>query len=569
MFGTAAATAVTVSSSTSIVATTPANAAGAVTVTVTDPGGLSASLTSAFTYTAVVPISFGQVAAATPQSSSATVSIAYPSAQTLGDMNIVVVGWNDTTSTVQSVKDGAGNTYYLAIGPTAASGLSQSLYYASNIAGGSNTVTVTFSQAAAYPDVRILEYKGVSTLDASAGASGSGTTASSGSATTTVVNELVFGADTIGTTSKAVGTGFTSRIITSPDSDIAEDKIVTAAGSNSATATLSSGAWVMQMATFRAGGGGLFADTTPPSAPSNLLGPAPVVQNVQSYINSTALTTHTTAPFDSTGGNAIVVFASSHAGVTMTPSDSFNNTWTSIAGPTNTSTGFDLRSQIWYAKNPTVGPGQTFTLNLSAAQSLVISIFVLKGSNVSSPIDVLSAIGDDAGTQSLNVASPNIATISADDTLIGFVKSSVAETFTSGTGYTFESTASSNYLAAENKSVPTPATYGATFSLNTAATWQSAIVSVAPSPTAVSSTSITISWSPSSDNVGVTGYLIERCQGLACSNFAQIGTTTGTSTTYVDSSLTPSTVYSYRVRATDAASNLSAYSNVVSSSTQS
>jgi hypothetical protein len=567
MFGTAAATAVSVNSSTSIVATTPAGTAGVVTVTVTNPGGLSASLTNSFTYTAVVPIGFVQVAAAAPQSGATTVSVTYPSAQTLGDMNIVVVGWNDTTSAVQSVKDSTGNTYYLAAGPTAGSGLTQSIYYASNILSGSNTVTVTFNQAAAYPDVRVLEYKGVSTLDTTAGANGNSSAPNSGAATASVANELIFGADMIFTTTKAAGSGFTSRIITSPDSDIAEDEIATTTGSHSASSTLSSaGPWVMQMATFRTGGGGLFADTTPPTAPSGLAGPAAIVQDVQSYINSTALATHTTAPFDSTGGDAIVVFASSHAGVTMTPSDSFNNNWISIAGPTNTSTGFDLRSQIWYAKNPTVGPGQTFTLNLSAAQSLVISIFVLKGSNASSPIDVLSVIGDDGGTQSLSVASPNIATTNADDALIGFVKSSVAETFTGGAGYTFESAASSDFLAAENEAAVTPSTYDATFSLNTAATWQSAVVAVAPSPNAVTSTQINLSWAASNDNVGVTGYLVERCQGVGCSNFAQIGTSATTS--YSDTGLTPSTVYNYRVRATDAASNLSAYSNVATASTQ-
>ena len=66
----------------------------------------------------------------------------------------------------------AGNTYSLAIGPTSGTALQQSIYYAANIAGGSNTVTVTFNQAAAYPDVRILEYRGVTTLDVTAGASG-------------------------------------------------------------------------------------------------------------------------------------------------------------------------------------------------------------------------------------------------------------------------------------------------------------------------------------------------------------------------------------------------------------
>jgi hypothetical protein len=236
---------------TTITAATPAGSAGAVAVTVT-VNGQSGSLTNGFTYTGSVAIAFAQVASATPQSSVATVALAYPGAQTAGDMNVVVVGWNDLTATVQSVKDSGGNSYLLAIGPTSGTALRQSIYYAPGIVGGSNTVTVTFSQAAVYPDIRILEYRGVTTLDVTAGASGSGTAASSGAATTTSANELIFGANTVATGNKTVGTGFTSRIITVPDSDLAEDKIVTTAGSNSATATLTaSGPWVMQMVTFR------------------------------------------------------------------------------------------------------------------------------------------------------------------------------------------------------------------------------------------------------------------------------------------------------------------------------
>jgi hypothetical protein len=161
------------------------------------------------------------------------------------------VGWNDTTATVQSVNDSAGNNYVLAVGPTIGTGLQQSIYYAPNIVGGSNTVTVTFNQAAAFPDVRILEYRGVTTLDAKAGASGNSTAASSGAATTTSANELIFGANTVFTFTGAAGSGFTSRIITS-DGDTAEDKAVTVAGSNSAAATLNSaGPWIMQMVTFK------------------------------------------------------------------------------------------------------------------------------------------------------------------------------------------------------------------------------------------------------------------------------------------------------------------------------
>src|SRR2546422_7269800 len=82
---------------------------------------------------------------------------------------------------------------------------------------------------------------------------------------------------------------------------------------------------------------------------------------------------------------------------------------------------------------------------------------------------------------------------------------------------------------------------------------------------AVSGSQINLMWTASTDNVGVTGYLVERCQGAACSTFAQIVTVTGT--TYNDTGLVPNTSYSYRVRATDAAGNLSSYSNVTSATT--
>ena len=270
-FGGTAASNVVVVNGTTITATTPAGSAGAVTVTVT-VNGQSGSLTSGYTYNGAVAIGFAQVASATPQSPTATVPVAYPAAQTAGDLNVVVVGWNDTTATVQSVKDSGGNNYSLAIGPTSGTALRQSIYYAPTIVGGTNTVTVTFSQAAVAPDVRILEYRGVNAVDVTAGASGSSTTASSGAATTTAANELIFGAATVFTGVTGAGSGFTARIITSPDTDLAEDKVVTTTGSNSATAPVSpSGPWVMQMVTFAA-----------------VSGPAPTVSSVSPNEGSTA-----------------------------------------------------------------------------------------------------------------------------------------------------------------------------------------------------------------------------------------------------------------------------------------
>ncbi|MDH3314149.1 MAG: fibronectin type III domain-containing protein [Gammaproteobacteria bacterium] len=83
---------------------------------------------------------------------------------------------------------------------------------------------------------------------------------------------------------------------------------------------------------------------------------------------------------------------------------------------------------------------------------------------------------------------------------------------------------------------------------------------------AAGSTAIDLSWQSSSDNVGVTGYRVERCQGTNCSTFAQIATPTGTSLT--DTGLTAAMSYSYRTRATDAAGNLSGFSPIAIAATQ-
>ncbi len=205
----------------------------------------------------VSPINFVQVAATTPPTPQSSVTVTYPQPQAQGDLNIVVVGWNDTVATVQSVTDSLGDSYTLALVPTAGTGLTQSIYYAPNVLAGSNTVTVTFSQAATLPDVRVLEYSGLSPtgpLDVTAGTSGSGTLASSGSATTNFASELIFGADTSSVATQGPGQGFTSRIVTG-DGNLAEDDIVSVTGSYAATAPLtSSGPWVMQMVTFKAAG---------------------------------------------------------------------------------------------------------------------------------------------------------------------------------------------------------------------------------------------------------------------------------------------------------------------------
>ena len=194
--------------------------------------------------TAPAPLAFVQVNAATPQTNQTQVSVAYTSAQVAGDTNILVIGWNNATSNITSVTDSAGNVYQLAVPTVRGNGISQAIYYAKNIksaAAGTNTVTVTFNTATQYVDIRALEYSGLdlaNPFDVGASASGTSNSANSGAVTTTAAHELVFGAGTTTGVFSAAGSGFTTRIITSPDGDIAEDRFVTATGSYSATASL-------------------------------------------------------------------------------------------------------------------------------------------------------------------------------------------------------------------------------------------------------------------------------------------------------------------------------------------
>jgi chitodextrinase len=82
-----------------------------------------------------------------------------------------------------------------------------------------------------------------------------------------------------------------------------------------------------------------------------------------------------------------------------------------------------------------------------------------------------------------------------------------------------------------------------------------------------SSSQINLSWTASTDNVGVTGYRIYRCAGTSCT--PTLLTTLGNVTTFNNTGLSPSTAYRYQVTAQDAAGNESGGSAVATATTQS
>jgi hypothetical protein len=81
-----------------------------------------------------------------------------------------------------------------------------------------------------------------------------------------------------------------------------------------------------------------------------------------------------------------------------------------------------------------------------------------------------------------------------------------------------------------------------------------------------SASEIRLTWAAATDNVGLIGYRLSRCQNAACTSFAQVDGLV-TSTSYLDGGLSPWTSYTYRVVAIDAANNQGAPSNTATATT--
>jgi hypothetical protein len=252
------------------------------------------------------------------------------------------------------------------VGPTVLSKtVLQAIYYAQNIsaaAAGTNTVTVAFSPAAAYPDVRILEYSRIdpaNAFDVCAGASGSSATCSSPAVKTTNAADLLVGGNTVQTMTTGPGGLFTKRLLSDPNGDIAEDRLVTVAGTNTASAPLNYTGWVMQVAAFRAAG-----------SPA-VIRPLAYVQG--SYATPQSPVAMVAVPYTKaqTAGNlnAVIVGWNDSPANVRSVTDTNGNVYQLAVGPTVLSGS--LSQSIYYAKNiaaPTLATNSV-TVNFNKAAS--------------------------------------------------------------------------------------------------------------------------------------------------------------------------------------------------------
>jgi len=268
-----------------------------------------------------------------------------------------------------------------------------------------------------------------------------------------------------------------------------------------------------------------------------------------------------------TAGNLIVVYVvwSNRGSVTL--SDSGGNTYAAVAPASRWGSGNALRSQVFYAKN-VAGGANTVTARFGSSITSFGQVYIheYSGLDRTNPLDTSAAAVGAASAMD----SGSATTSNANDLIFGAGASSSTVT-AAGTGFTSRLTDFGNRT--EDKNVTSTGSYNATaahngnrwvmhmvaFKTATAGDTAAPTVPTGLTATATSSSAINLSWTPSTDNLGVSGYKVFR-------NGTQVATTTTPS--YQDAGLTEATSYSYTVSAFDAAGNESARSSVATATTR-
>jgi hypothetical protein len=183
------------------------------TVRVTDSAGSTSNAAVTITAATCSTIANVQVAsAATSSTTSQSLSIT----ETAGNLLVAAVYWNG--SDVASISDTLGNTWSsVPVKDNSKTATDVRIWYAQNVKGGANTITVTQPWSVSI-GFYLIEYSGVATtgaLDVSSGkiAPGASHVADAGSLTTSGCRDLVVAlfADTWGSGNMTPNTGWISR----------------------------------------------------------------------------------------------------------------------------------------------------------------------------------------------------------------------------------------------------------------------------------------------------------------------------------------------------------------------
>jgi hypothetical protein len=219
-----------------------------------------------------------QGASAVTDSYKSNLRASFPGTTTAGHLIVATVSWDTSGGAQPKVSDSQGNTYSVATnGNNVALQQGLAIFYAANIKGGADTVTLSPNISASYLRLNILEYGGVAAsnpvdgiaqnIDTTGTSTASGVT--SGSGVTKLSGDLIIGAvmgDSGNKTTVTAGTGATQRLVGNNgavDPLASADLLQTSTGSAAATFTFSvAGSYQAQMVAFKAAAAG---DPQPPA----------------------------------------------------------------------------------------------------------------------------------------------------------------------------------------------------------------------------------------------------------------------------------------------------------------
>ncbi len=255
-------------------------------------------------------------------------------------------------------------------------------------------------------------------------------------------------------------------------------------------------------------------------------------------------------------------FSEYNASGQVTVSDSVNGAWT--RGPSALTFAGAGDIALYYLANSQAASGLTITVTAPAAAYIAGAVAEYSGVALSAPLDQMAV----ASGNSTAVDSGATAPVAAGDLVFGALdhrrvagrRSPRAPATALPTPRAASADSGSAY--AEDITSATAGPQNGTATLTTATDWYAvaaaflplppgAVAPAAPTNVAaptVTSSDVTLSWTASTDNVPVTGYTVYR-------NGVQIGTTATTG--YNDTTVAPSTAYSYTVTATNGAAQTS------------
>src|SRR5882672_9872807 len=305
-------------------------------------------------------------------------------------------------------------------------------------------------------------------------------------------------------------------------------------------------------------------------------GPIALVQHASRDAGTTKSST-LAFPSSNTAGNFIaVVIRAGKSGQVFTVTDSRQNTYRKAMQFNETIDSTTLG--IFYAEN-IAGGTNTFTVSDTISGTMRFAILEYSGVALANSLDGAAVASQGTG------ASPNsgiLTTTASGDLVLAGMSAANTATFTAGSGYLprdFVPAEPNTKLLVEDQIQSVAGNIFANASLGasdnwgaTAAAFKSGATVPPPTFTPPSNLVVTpsgpvqvnLSWTAATETGGtITGYLVERCTGSSCANFTQIGSSATTSYSDTSASLTGSTTYNYRMRATDG-TNSSAYSNTAS-----